>query len=326
MSTTSVNILNRLKFWSAYLIISFIVMMASLETNRSSTTTPSSRDNLDWTIACSIITFCLTLIILLIHFLTPFPIIGGKLEGFSIVLSLVCWCALVIVVSKPGDGVAINSSDGSVSNGNIYYFSWAGFLTSSVLLISFLQHAVNVYVPNELASSRFKYWATLLASSVVVLGSSADFFGRICDGNGGTNYCNRCILGIIIGCFGTLFSLIVVTMNIAMGRVPFMLECGFSLLMALLNAFGVAFLTSDKGPGAPLGNLYYFSWLSFVLVFVILYGCWEDYKMAQEGLERDELELNPKEDLSENRTMKSDNRSRKESLEEEEVMDVDLEK
>jgi len=299
-------------------------MITSLETNRSSTTTtPTSRANLDWTIACSIITFCLTLIILLIHFLTPFPIIGGKLEGFSIVLSLVCWCALVIVVSKPGDGVAINSSDGSVSNGNIYYFSWAGFLTSSVLLISFLQHAVNVYVPNELATSRFKYWATLLASSVVVLGSSADFFGRICDGSGGTNYCNRCILGIIVGCFGTLFSLIVVTMNIVMGQVPFMLECGFSFFMAVLNAFGVSFLTSDKGPGAPLGNLYYFSWLSFVLVFVILYGCWEDYKMAQERLEGDELELNPKEDLSENATMRSDNRSRKESIGEDEVVDLE---
>lgn len=219
--------------------------------------------------------------------------------------------------------MAINPSDGSVSNGNIFYFSWMGFLTSSVLLISFLQSAMQVYVPSELSSSRFKYWATLFASSIVVLGSSGDFFNRMCGGSGGRNYCNRCILGIITGSFTTLLSLIIIIMTIMKGHVPFVIECGSSLIMLVFNALTVGFLTSDKGPGAPLGNLYYFSWLSFVLVWVIGYGCWEDYKCHEEVMERDE---------SEERTMKVDNRRKGigESVEEtdkmEDVEDVDLER
>jgi len=323
MSNNSAN-LNRLKLWMIYLVISFVVMLASLESSpndkdvEDSRDTPTKREaNREWCIAASIITFALTAVILGVHFLTNYPIIGGKLEGFSIFLSVVCWCALVIVASQPGSGVAVNSSDGSVSNGNIYYFSWGGFLTSAVLMVSFLQHSVQVYVPNELAATRFKYWATLLASSIVVLGSSADFFGRICDAEGGTAYCDRCILGIIFGSFGTLISIIIVTMNIAIGRVPFMMECGLSLLIFILNAFGVAFLTSDKGPGAPLGNLYYFSWLSFALIFLIISGCYEDYKLAQEGMSPEDLAL------SQAKTLKRDNKLRTNLEEEGEIEDFE---
>ena len=45
--------------------------------------------------------------------------------------------------------------------------------------------------------------------------------------------------------------------------------------------FGVAYLTSDQGPGAPLGNLYYFTWGSFLSAFMLLASCFEDYQAAK---------------------------------------------
>lgn len=326
MSNKRSSDLERLKLWMIYLVISFIVMLASLESTDSESTNADSNDdpsrrkeNRKWCIAASIITFALTILILFIHFLTSYPIIGGKLEGASIFFSVVCWCAIVIVASQPRSGVAI-AGDNSVDNGNIYYFSWAGFLTSAILMVSWLKTSFQVYVPNELADTRFKYWSTLLASSIVVLGSSADFFSRICDAKSGTVYCDRCILGIVFGSFGTLISIIIVTMNIV-GMVPFMMECVLSVLIFILNAFGVAFITSGKGPGAPLGNLYYFSWMSFALVFLIISSCYEDYKLAQEGgfSEGDMA-------LSQAQTMKRANKSGTQLEEEPEEIVEDLEK
>jgi hypothetical protein len=40
----------------------------------------------------------------------------------------------------------------------------------------------------------------------------------------------------------------------------------------------VAFITSADGPGAPIGNLYYFTWISFLSSVFIVSKCYEDYR------------------------------------------------
>ena len=46
----------------------------------------------------------------------------------------------------------------------------------------------------------------------------------------------------------------------------------------VMNGFGVAFLTSAQGPGSPIGNLYYFTWLSFLCNFMLVASVYEDYR------------------------------------------------
>lgn len=291
-----ISTFKRLKLWMIYLVISFVVMAASIESKADTGDSNNEYDsdkrgaNRKWCIAASAVTFATTIIILGVHFLSNFPIIGGKVEGLSIFVSVVFWVVIVVVASEPNTGVAIDAVTGSVTNGNIYYFSWGGFLTSIVLFFSYLKDTINVYVSNELAASRFKWWATLLASSIVVIGSSASKFDRECTASDkNTTLCSRTILGLVLGIVGTLLSLAFVAMTISGGRVSFMVESGAGLLLFILNAFGVAFITSDKGPGAPLGNLYYFSWLSFILSFFVLSGCYEDYQTAKNTTEDEEI-------------------------------------
>ena len=40
------------------------------------------------------------------------------------------------------------------------------------------------------------------------------------------------------------------------------------------------YVTRAEGPGSPLGNLYYFSWFSFMLCFGIGKCCYDDYVYA----------------------------------------------
>lgn len=43
----------------------------------------------------------------------------------------------------------------------------------------------------------------------------------------------------------------------------------------------MAYLTSEEGPGAPLGNLYYSSWIAFCLYFYVAASCLEEIQAAR---------------------------------------------
>lgn len=171
---------------------------------------------------------------------------------------------------------------GAVNNGNLYYFSWAGFICSVMLLVNYLRHVFNVDVAGEIRSrsARLTAWSGLLATSLVVMGSSANFFDTMCGGDEEKGKCNRAVYGIVLGTISTLASVAIVGLKIATSKAPFLVEVGTSFLLVVLYALGVAIITSQQGPGAPLGNLYYFTWASFLASFMIMASCFEDYNAA----------------------------------------------
>lgn len=114
------------------------------------------------------------------------------------------------------------------------------------------------------------------------MGSSANFFDTMCGGGGGEEKgkCSRAVFGIVLGALSTLASVGIVGMKIATAKAPFLFEVGTAFLLVVLYGIGVAVITSQQGPGAPLGNLYYFTWGSFLAAFMILASCFEDYNAA----------------------------------------------
>lgn len=222
------------------------------------------------------------------HSVTSIFIVGTKIEGFLCLILAVFWAATVSIVSDARHGLAVNEN-GEVKNGNLYYFSWAGFVCSIVLWVSYLRSAFQFDVAGTLQSrsSRLQLWAGFLAASLIVMGASANIFGQDCtNGNeliAGETYCRRTKFSISIGVIGTVFALIVVILKIVTSRAPFMLESFFSVSLMFLFAFGVAYTTSQKGPGAPLGNLYYFTWISFLCTFMLTASIFEDYQTAKSG-------------------------------------------
>lgn len=133
----------------------------------------------------------------------------------------------------------------------------AGFVTSVLLVIAYLRGVFGVDLAGEIQnrSSRLNLWAGLLACALVVMGSSANVFDKDCAPQVQTDaFCARTKLGISIGVISTVFSLAVVGMKMATSVAPFIMECAVSILMAILNGFGVAFITSAKGPGSPIGK------------------------------------------------------------------------
>lgn len=266
--------------------------------------------NQKWAVACSSITFVVSLVVVLMH-LHPVAstlIVATKAEGVLCVILIAFWSATVAIVSDSENGLAVDGN-GAVTFGNLYYFSWAGFVTSVTLFVSYLRSAYHVDVPNAIRkrSARLELWAAFMTTSLVVMGSAANIFDDKCDyEDKPVKFCNRTILAVVLGCQSTVCCLVIVGMKVSSGNAPLVLELVFGVVMFVAYSFGVAYITSEEGPGSALGNLYYFTWLSFTLAFLVAASCFEEYQArnddcayGKEEEDEDEYEIGGREDREE---------------------------
>eukprot|EP00529_Nitzschia_sp_RCC80_P027108 CAMPEP_0113452944 /NCGR_PEP_ID=MMETSP0014_2-20120614/7106_1 /TAXON_ID=2857 /ORGANISM="Nitzschia sp." /LENGTH=286 /DNA_ID=CAMNT_0000344329 /DNA_START=195 /DNA_END=1055 /DNA_ORIENTATION=- /assembly_acc=CAM_ASM_000159 len=240
--------------------------------------------NARWAVFCSAFSFAITGVVVLMHLHPLFSVwvVGTKLEGLMTIVLAAFWAATVAVVSNASTGLAVDASkDNTIVNGNLYYFSWAGFVTSILLLVNYLRGVFGVDLVGEVKnrSARLTLWAAFLAGQLVVMGASANIFDKDCSSSDDSStYCTRTKFGISVGAIGTAFALIVVGMKMMTSIAPFVVEGVLALFLCILNGFGVAFLTSAEGPGSPIGNLYYFSWLSWFCSFLLVASVYDDYQ------------------------------------------------
>lgn len=220
------------------------------------------------------------MVLLQLHPVTSLFVVGTKIEGILCIILLAFWAATVAIVSDASHGLAVNV-DGAVQNGNLYYFSWAGFVTAILLTVSYLRGVFGVDVAGEMQnrSARLTTWSGILASSLIVMGACANIFDQDCSPQVQTDtYCTRTKYGLALGAVATTFSLAIVVLKITTTAAPFVVEGIFSFILTAMYAFGVAFITSADGPGSAIGNLYYFSWIGLLCCFVVGASCFEDLK------------------------------------------------
>jgi len=281
----------RFKLWAAFLVFSTITMGSAVGVKKNR---EDSDSNARWAVFCSSITFAITAIVVLLHMSPAFStyVVNTKAEGVISLVLAAFWAATVAVVSNASNGLAVNSElDNTIVNGNLYYASWAGFVTSVMLVVAYLRGVFGVDLAGEIKNraARLTVWSALLACQLVVMGSSANVFDKDCSSEVGSEaYCKRTKYGIALGAIGTVFSLGVVGMKMITAIAPFVVEGILALFLCIMNGFGVAFLTSAKGPGSPIGNLYYFSWFSFLTSFYLVASVYEDYSSIGMVEQKDE--------------------------------------
>lgn len=282
--------------WLLFLIISIVAMSSAIEVVERNHENAIVMNNQKYAVASTITSLLIIGIVVLMHLssVTSLFIVNTKLEGFVCLVLLALHSATVAVISDPGNGLAVDAN-GAVMNGNLYYFTWAGFVLSIVIFVSFLRSVYHVDVAGEIRSrsARLNHWAWLLAASLVVMGASANIYDADCNVEPRyqtEKFCNRTAFGIAVGSSGVVASLLVVGLKIATTTAPFKLEILLSVVICIIDAFGVAYITSSYGPGAPLGNLYYFTWGSFAASLMLLSSCYEEYTSEKKdgGRQKDE--------------------------------------
>lgn len=236
-------------------------------------------------------------------------IIDTKYELYISIFLIIPWTVLVALVSSATSGLAVDS-DGAVYLGNMYYFTWASFINGILLLASIVESRFGISVraafENEngsaastsnnenikIPSMAFIYWFALMTTSIIVMGSSADIYNRNCEFAVDLKpqpFCSRTVFAITTGTIATIASLLIIVGKLSQYATPFLLEVLLSAVLFILYIFELFYATRADGPGSPLGNLYYFSWISFLLCFGIGKSCYDDYVYALE-LEMNEFE------------------------------------
>ena len=251
----------------------------------------SAKTDKGWGLALSIISLITIIFTLGSHLNQSLRsiIIDQKPEGGIILLLTIFSTILVAIVSGPDRGLAVDK-DGAVFIGNMYYFAWAGFINSIFIASSFIESAYgfNVRQTMRARSSSFTYWSALLVSSMIVMATSSDIYNRNCDvpvEDKAQPFCSRTVLAITVGTIGVIFALAIVAMKMTLGAAPFLIEIGLNLMLFISYVLEIAYVTDIQGPGSPLGNLYYFSWISFLLTIGVGKACREDYMEAQAIME-----------------------------------------
>lgn len=132
-------------------------------------------------------------------------------------------------------------------------------------------------------SMSFIYWFALMTTSIIVMATSSDIYNRNCEVGYEFKpqpFCTRTTFSIVTGVMSTISCLLIVVGKLTYYSTPFLLEVLVCMILGILYIFELYSVTRADGPGAPLGNLYYFSWFSFLLCLGVGKCCYEDYVYA----------------------------------------------
>mmetsp|Transcript_14768 Transcript_14768/g.18721 ORF Transcript_14768/g.18721 Transcript_14768/m.18721 type:complete len:397 (-) Transcript_14768:248-1438(-) len=295
----------RFKLWTLYLAFNFIILISV----SSVVIDEELKSVKGWAIALAIISLLLVFATSAVHLHSGYRsiVINTKIELYIIICLVFIWAVLVGLVSSPTTGLAVED-DGAVYLGNMYYFTWAGFITGILLLASFVEFMFGISVRAALRrnnnnlftstntnnntmsntktpSTAFVYWCALMASSLIVMGTASDIYSRQCEVEVNIKpqpFCSRTVFAITTGTMSTIACLLIIVSKLLYITTPFLVELCLCAILFVLYIFEILYATGTNGPGSPLGNLYYFSWISFLICFGIGKCCYEDYVYALE--------------------------------------------
>jgi hypothetical protein len=173
----------------------------------------------------------------------------------------------------PSNGLAVEGTDGfnRISAGNLYFFSWFSLINSFVLWFQYLRSAYGVggAVDSDAVNKDFTplVWGGVCAASFVAMMAAVRIKqgNLVCDENDAL--CKRTKFAISLGTISALLSAVWMVVG---HKFAAKMDTGLSVLMLILWTFGVAYITfGNSAPGAFLGNLYFSTWISFVLVLSV---------------------------------------------------------
>lgn len=219
-------------------------------------------------------------------------VVGSKIEGIIIALVLTFSAIGCAVTTGPARGLAVDRYGGLI-HGNMYYLSWFAFANGLYLASRYLDEVYGINFVDRMnsQSSTFPYWSILLISSIIIIAASFELRNTKCADNKDTTYCSRTVLGITVGTLATVASIATLAMKLYLGAAPFLGEVGLIVLLCILYVIEVIFVTDGAGPGAPIGNLYYCSWISLLFCIKILLICHETYMETLDIVEQGEQGL-----------------------------------
>lgn len=175
--------------------------------------------------------------------------------------------------------------------------SWAALISTILLSVELLKLKYEIDLESALENSgkRFMDWAILCVSSFVVMSSAAGHRRDAnCPSGSGlqyyagdvANYCQSVNMSIAFGIIVAVLALAMMTSAHLLKRnlrLKLMSEGVSSLIATLFYAILTAYSTSPGRAGSAIGNLYYFTWISFIVSAMLLLDCFREFRIGDEA-------------------------------------------
>lgn len=190
---------------------------------------------------------------------------------------LFLWLTGMWVIQDPNNNIAVGVS--SIIDANVFFASWGAFLCSMLLCGQVGQEIYGFDIAGRvspLVKTRAGKWYMMVFSSAVVLvGSVRAFLAESCDSDAMimAPKCKQTKLAIATGVVGTIFAGVVTGFTLKSGSLKLIYEWNAALVMVVLSAFAIAYVTAGNGPGGSIGNLYFATWATFILSILIFTSC-----------------------------------------------------
>ena len=116
-------------------------------------------------------------------------------------------------------------------------------------------------------------WYLLVAASFVVMTSSIRIYNsdnNSCNDGEDSKYCRRIKFGLSLGAAAVVFGMVEIVLS-NWGKLSVYPEAGLTFMLFVLYIVGIAIITfgGNVGPGSNIGNLYFSTWLGFVLTLFL---------------------------------------------------------
>lgn len=243
----------------------------------------------------SIIMFCLCL-----GFNSYETFVGGNIGGISSLLVFSLWvCNLILTLHSPSSW-AVNEI-GEIQLANLYYFTWlcifnAGLLSSSYVK-SYMKKRFNLSIKSKDVATIL--WLAIIKVCFVMFGSCVDIYLSVKDECKSTDdsvvFCRRTLIGawfsftgMVVGSFSTLYRYFVTKPSMFQLRVEVILAG----ILSTLFAISLGLITGIGGPGQVVGDLYYASWLSFLVSLGATSNIFDEYRKLRAMNACEELYFN----------------------------------
>lgn len=228
----------------------------------------SSNDQ--YVVACCGIAIILSFFTLLAYFTTE-KLIGGIFEASIGTIVFALWCGAIALIMNPSNNLAVTSSH-RLRNTNLYFFTWASFLSSTYILASIAQQYRLVDVQN--VPTNLMRWYLFLISSVVVFGTASKIKSLTCV-EPDSDLCRTTKYAVSLGVVSAGLSIIPITWS-HLTEMNLVVEIIIGLIVTVFYCVGVAYITVASGPGGNVGNLYFATWFGFGLSLLLTFSCFRE--------------------------------------------------
>jgi hypothetical protein len=199
------------------------------------------------------------------------------------------WAAGLPTIMNPDNRIAVVPPDSNnippvIINANLYFFSWLAFGSTVFLSGSMVQEMIGIDVrATAVAHPKASRWYGLMATSLVVMGSAVRTFQASECKDVQDPFCKRTKLAVSIGVIGFFLS-ILMTFLATRNMLGLSVETSVTCLQLIFWVFAVSYITFGTSPGSTIGNLYFSTWISFILTVVLFANNFREFVAGREAM------------------------------------------